>query len=878
MSQTLLSRLRPPLILAAFALVLASPPARAQSEEPAGPAGIVPPRPLELPEAELPPDTPPADLDVVLTLTIGTDGLVREVALTRGVGSPWDEAAIAAARRFRFTPALQGDTPIAVTVPFTYSYRKPARRGRSLPESYGRKEIEPAPGFVYAGEVVEKGTRTPQAGVPVVVRDARTGQLWEALTDDAGRFVVYGLPKGALTLDIFTGGFEPLDAPIRVSARTDTEALADPPRYFLQPSGLGAYRTIVREPRPPKSATVIDLTEDELTRVAGTFGDPTRVVASLPGVARSPFGLGYYIVRGAELDNTGYFIDGHPAVFLYHLLGGPGVIHPELVGGLSFYPGGYPAMYGRYASSVIAVETKDPPRDRWHLDLEVDVFKSGFVFSLPFDDQNGIVTLSLRRSYYDLLLPAFTDDIDLAYTDYQARVSYNFSPCVRGRFVALGAMDTVSTRDVETGDGAGTSSTDISLGFHRLNLAFDFDLAKNLTLTTSAAWEYDYFANRRVAVGDQPIDASTDGTATQLLTYLRWRPHKGYQVESGLDILYLDYEADLTIPAAPPLGDPRPPVFDPILISAMIGTPYLGFAPYVSADLEVADGLRLLPGLRLNLDTYRDRVVPTLDPKLAVRWRIDPTWTLKGMAAMAHQPPQVFQIGDPFGDPSIPPVQGLQGSLGFEWTPAPGWLVSVEGFVQVLDNLVRPSDQLADEDGNLGRTFFSPDMQGRAYGMELLVRKEFGDWIYGWLSYTLARAERLRPPKDWVLYELDQTHVLNLAWTVRLGDEWSLGARFQLASGNQYYPIIDARYDADKDEYVPIYAANPSRLPVYHRLDLRLDKTWRFEDWMFELYLDIQNVYNAQNPETPRYSYDYRKKTDGISLPILPTLGFRMVF
>lgn len=842
---------------------------------------IVPPSPLSLPTATLPPGTPMADVDVQLLLTIGTDGTVQAVELARGAGSPWDDAALEVARRFTFSPATQDGVPIAVKVPFTYSFRKPARRGRSLPEPRARRELEPAPGYVFAGELLEKGSRTPQAGVPVLVRDPRTGNTFEALTDERGRFIVYGLPKGRLALDVFTGGFEPLDKPIRVTAQSEADALAASEAFYLAPSGLGAYRTIVREDRPPKAATVIDLTEDELTKVAGTFGDPTRVVASLPGVARSPFGLGYYVVRGAEFDNTGFFIDGHPAVFLYHLLGGPGVIHPELVGNLAFYPGGYPAMYGRVASSVIAVETKDPPRDRWHLDLEVDLFKAGVLFSVPFDDQKGVVTLSLRRSYYDLLLPLFTEDIDLAYTDYQGRVSYQFSPTVRGRFVALGAVDTVSTKDVETGDGAGTSSTDLGLGFHRLNLAFDIDLSSCLTLTTSALWEYDYIENRRVAEGDAPIDATTDGTATQLLTYLRWRPAKNQLLETGLDVLYIDLAADLNIPAAPPLGDPRPPVFDPTIVSARLAAPYLGIAPYVSGDFEVAEGLRLLPGVRLNIDTWRDRWVPTLDPKLAVRWRLDPAWTLKGMAAMAHQPPQVFQVGEPFGDPDTPPVEGLQGSLGFEWIPDEGWLVSLEGFVQYLDNLVRPSDRIVDDAGDddqIGRAFFEPDMEGRAFGLELLVRKDYGDWIYGWLSYTFSRSERLRPPKGWGTFELDQTHVLNLAWTVRLGSEWSLGARFQLASGNPYYPIIDARYDADRDEYVPIYAARSSRLAVYHRLDVRLDKTWRFEDWMFELFLDIQNVYNAQNPETPRYSYDYRIKTDGISLPILPTLGFRMVF
>ncbi len=859
-------------------VALWSGPSNSAPPKGAPPSEITPPRAISMPAAELPPGTRPEDKEVLLNLTIGVDGTVAEVELSRGAGSPWDEAAMAAARTFRFSPALSAGQPIAVKVPFTYTFRKPARRGRIVPEQQVRREIEPAPGYILVGEVVERGSRTPQGGVAVIVRDTRTGQVTEALTDDRGRFVAFGLSRGRLKVEVFTSGFEPFETRVQVDSKDVESAGRKDFRVYLQPSGGGANRTVVREDRPPMAASEIDLTEDELTKVAGTLGDPTRVVASLPGVARSPFGLGYYAVRGAQFDNTGFFIDGHPAVYLYHLLGGPGVIHPELVGELSFYPGGYPAKFGRYASGVVSVDTKDPPRDRWHLDLEVDIFKAGVLLSTPFADGDGIASVALRRSYYDLLLPLFTDDIMLSYTDYQARVSYDFSPTVRGRFVALGAIDTVTSENIETGDGAGTSSTDLGIGFHRLNAAVEVDLAKTLRFETSAMWEYDYLENRRVAEGDSPIDANTSGWIAQLITTLEWQPEKRFRLESGLDLTYLDVTADLSIPSAPALGDPRPPVFDPLIVDARVDAPYLGVAQFLSADLEVVPGLRLLPGLRLNIDAYGEQVAPTLDPKLAIRWQFDPRWTLKAMGAMAHQPPQVFQVGEPFGDPNIPPVAGSQASLGFEWTPTSSWLVSVEGFVQHLDQLVRPSNRLAGDDGEIGRVFWDADLEGRAFGLEMLVRKEFGSWTYGWLSYTLSRAERLRPPKDWALFEFDQTHVLNLAWTFRLGREWSLGARFQLASGNPYYPITEARYDADKDEYTPVYSDTLGRLPVYHRLDLRLDKTWRFEDWLLEVFLDIQNAYNAQNPEAPRYSFDYRKRTNGISLPFLPSLGFRMVF
>ena len=47
---------------------------------------------------------------------------------------------------------------------------------------------------------------------------------------------------------------------------------------------------------------------------------------------------------------------------------------------------------------------------------------------------------------------------------------------------------------------------------------------------------------------------------------------------------------------------------------------------------------------------------------------------------------------------------------------------------------------------------------------------------------------------------------------------------------------------------------------------------------MLEVYVDVQNVYYASNAEFYRYNYDYSERTVLTGLPILPTLGLRMVF
>ena len=831
-------------------------------------------------QAELPAGTPLVDRNVVLWITISETGAVTEVALKQGVGAPFDAAAVAAAKRLVFTPALEGKTPIPVRVPFTYRFRAPKRRGRFVATRRPRRDSEKPRGTRLAGVVLEKGTRRPLAGIAVLLVDTTTGAEVEAVTDDEGRWTAYGLPPGRLQLKIATGEHREVDR--RVTGEPTPRGESPPPpepslRLFLDPVGLPQYRTVVREKPKAKSATEIHLTEEELTQTPGTFGDPTRVVATLPGVSRSPFGLGYYIVRGASFENTGFFIDGHPALFLYHLLGGPGVIHPELIGELTFYPGGYPVEFGRFATGAIVLDTKNPPDDRWHLDVEIDVLKASGLFSIPFADKKGLITASFRRSYYELLLPLFVDDVELSYTDYQLRVTYAVSRKVQLRLLALGAEDHAFTGPGGNDDPEQTE-TGLNLGFHRVVADVDVAFSKQVRWENSVAFEFDHNDALRASEDDDTIDVDFTGYVVSTRSGVIYKPLEELELRMGIDALVARVNADLNVPSLPPIGDPRPPSFDPIIVSTNLGATFSSVATYASVDWELTRGLRIIPGVRVTADTYAGGTHWTADPRLAIRFEFVKGWTLTAMGALAHQLPPPFQTEEPFGDPDIPPVQGAQTSLGIEWEPGAGWDIKIEGFYNRIDNMARPTNTVVADDGSIERTLWSADMSARAWGLEVLIRKRFGGRVHGWLSYTLSRSERKRPPGEFELFGQDQTHVLNLAWSVKLGADWSAGARFTLTSGNPFYPIVGSRYDADRDRYEPIYSEDRDRLEVFHRLDIRIDKRWRFDTWMLEAFLDVQNVYNAANPESPRYSFDYAVKTDGAGLPILPTLGVRGVF
>ena len=116
------------------------------------------------------------------------------------------------------------------------------------------------------------------------------------------------------------------------------------------------------------------------------------------------------------------------------------------------------------------------------------------------------------------------------------------------------------------------------------------------------------------------------------------------------------------------------------------------------------------------------------------------------------------------------------------------------------------------------------------------------------------------------------------------------GARFRLVSGNLATPNVcnfetegcvpnraNALYNAAVGTYtaLPYSGTASERLPMFHQLDLRLDKRFRFKTWQFSMYLDVQNVYNSGNVEGIDYNFNYTARQYTTGLPIVPSLGLR---
>ncbi|MCA9610633.1 MAG: TonB family protein, partial [Myxococcales bacterium] len=285
------------------------------------------------------------------------------------------------------------------------------------------------------------------------------------------------------------------------------------------------------------AAERITLQAEELTTVPGTFGEPLRVVATLPGVVRSPFGLGFFLVRGASFQNTGFFVDGFPVPLLYHLGAGPAVISNRFVSRLNFYPGGYPASLGRYSAGVIALETSPPPTESIRGEASIDLFRAEALLVVPFDDGKGSVAAAFRRSYYELLLPLVLDGLQLQYTDYQVRADYRPDEHLSLSLFFFGSDDRLDQTGT-FGGGMASEGTRNAFGydFQRLIGRIDMRLPERVRLSVAGMVGRDgnTFENAQPGTDGLRFALSNTYLALRADTQIPWTEE--LQTNLGFDI------------------------------------------------------------------------------------------------------------------------------------------------------------------------------------------------------------------------------------------------------------------------------------------------------------------------------------------------------
>ena len=851
---------------------------------------VVMPEIVHFENAPYPPEAEKAGVqgNVVLKLTIDKDGNVTAADVVEPAGNGFDEAAQAAALRFKFKPATRDGVPFAVKIKYSYAFTlKVVEAPPPPPPTHGELD----------GVLFIAGTEAPLAGAEVVLVGP-DGKVQRATTDGAGGFKLPQLLPGKYKLKVNASGFDPFESDEDVVAGEAVDV-----KYRVAPVSEGLEITVKGE-RPPREVTRRTLERREINRIPGTSGDALRSLQNLPGVARPPGLAGLLIVRGSSPQGTAYFIDGTDVPLIYHFGGLSSVVPTELLDQIDFYPGNFSAKYGRKDGGIVDVALRKPdtkcnadygkPTDKtgcFHGMVEADLIDLRAMVQGPLPMKGWSFAAAGRYSWFDKWLKPVLEQAGSSvtaapvYSDYQLIAEHNTTGS-RTSLRLFGSDDRfdIIITDPAAQDPVFGGSLQFGESFIRGQVVNEAKLSSAVDL------------NSMLSVGRDQVHFGLGILRFDLdLHPIYWREElsakvaKGVKLNAGLDFAMTPFKVLVRAPQPPRPGEPDPGPFAtrPLQQSQDSG---FNFRPawYVEGELTPLDRLRVVPGVRV--DFARDSGHADFSPRINARYDLvkgagaDPgagipfvrRTSLKGGVGVYDQPPE-FQETDPvFGTPNIGTNHSVHYALGVEQELTRHIDLSVEAFYKDLTNQVARGPTAA------GGYAYNNLGTGNVRGIETLIKFKPDDHFFGWISYTLSRSVRKDSPLgDQYLFQYDQTHNLIILGSYRLGRGWEFGARFRIVSGPLDTPVVGppslpAVYSADAGSYVALQGKPyTARMPLFHQLDVRIDKRWQFKAWALSAYLDVQNAYNHPAAESFVYNFDFSRRSYQTGIPIIPSLGIR---
>ncbi len=837
-----------------------------------------PPAVVDTPAAVYPPALEEAGVEgvVQLEILIGARGEVSQVRVSNSAGREFDVAAQDAAWTFRFMPGYAGEVPVPVNITYDYVFQIEQQVVETVAET-GYDEVDPDGPQNYTGIVRERGTRNPMPDVEVFLEEFDLS----AVGDKDGRFAFRGIPVGTWHILILAPGYEPYRTEEDILQGELTDVV-----YFVRPSSTGLNRTVVRVKKERKEVSRTTLTIEEIQQVAGTFGDPIKVVQNLPGVARSPFDFGLLVVRGSGPEDTGEYVDGIRVPLLYHFGGFRSVITPIMIDSIDFLPGGYGVRWGRTLGGVMNVNTRREWPDQVHGLARVDLLDAEAAVIGPFKkgrEKVGGFGVAGRRSYIDLVLPVLAPpSLDLSNTVlpqwWDAQIKLAVSPSKKvDIWTYIYASDDKTSTTTERGSAQSADSVGFS-GFRTSFFRATAGGALRPHPALSVDWSFGYSYDAIRASLGSAFGAGTASNFYYGRAEASWAPQEWGSAHVGLDYAGGNDRFEIYTTATTQLmsGDPTQESENLFIVGDIVGHAPAVYLEGVFTPLK-DERLKIIPGIRYDYYWFKDGAsLDSWDPRLAVRAQVHRTTVLKGSVGLFHQNPQPWELFEGIGNPDLDPERSPQVVVGIEQGFTPFLSVDAQFFYKHMENLV----VAVFDDVSAAEDLWRNGGVGQVVGGELFLRWKPHRNFMGWISYTLSHSTRQdQPEDDWYVFELDQPHILDVVASYRFPHDITVGFRFRLVSGNPTTPYMGALYDSDVPGYTGLFGDyNSQRMPVFHQLDVRLEKAFIFRRWRLQTYLEIMNVYNRQNPEFEIYNFDYTEKDFFNGLPFIPNLGMRAEF
>ncbi|MFQ5649366.1 MAG: TonB-dependent receptor domain-containing protein [bacterium] len=715
-----------------------------------------------------------------------------------------------------------------------------------------RPELSPAQTTgAIEGKVFDKTTGLPMGDVNIEVVGTRLGDV----TDATGFYQLPNLRAGTYRLRASRIGYEPLVKSIELKPNEIVRQAFHLPLVLIQLSGveIEAERLWEKYLTEASLVGVQRMRARQVSNIPGALDDPTRAVQIFSGVSGGGDYSGFVAIRGGSPDQNQVIIDGvevpNPYRFRLAFGGGLSTINPNTTEDIYLHLGGFSAEYGNSLTSILEVETRTGNRERVRTQGTINFTDVSAIVEGPLPALNGSFLLSLRRTYYDLIVnqisksnsvfPFFYDftgkwSFELNKTN---RVTLNFTRMREGTELLNEFSEDLNLEEA-------VNSNIASISWRRLQ---------------GERWQFNTLLS--LYTDDMSYRAFASDTASKIqefesidaqVTHIAFKENVRYKTgpESwfnwGLSVTSvpsrIDFDsADLSFLYAR-IESPRDIRFDRNTTT---------YASYLEANTKASERLHLRIGVRYDYSTLVHE--GEISPRFNLWYQLDDKTTVNASWGVFYQYPNPLSIytrNIPVDLSTnlevISAEKATHFILGIERMLDDDFTARLNVYNKDIDRLLLPENEFT----------FAPENSGRglARGFEFMLEKKPAPQrrISGILSYAYGNARyRTLQSKVWLPFKYDRRHALTALLNVKLFGNWAVSLLGQFATGLPFTDVLGVRttLNADGTTRWDFVRGDrfQARFPDFKKVDARLSYQSRVGPNRLSFYLDIINLTNEQN-------------------------------
>ena len=736
------------------------------------------------------------------------------------------------------------------------------------------------------GKLLDADTKTPFIGANILVLNTVLG----AATDTEGHFIIENVPVGSYSLQFSYVGYETVtktDIIVRSNRITFVE-------QELRVSSLESEEVVVTagyfQQKDEQPLSITNFSREEIRRAPGSAGDVSRIIQTLPSIAKINDQSNNLVVRGGNpIENT-FFIDNIEVPNINHFpsqgsSGGPiGMLNVDFIENVNFYTGGFPCLYGDKLSSIMELKFREGNRRQFDGQLDLNFAGFGGIIEGPLGRSNGSYLFSARRSYLDFLI----DKIDVGstiaptYGDIQGKVVYDVNQNHQLMLLGLFADDHM-TSDQE-------NAISNKMVFYADQDIYQYSAGINWR----ALWHRSGYSNTSLAFTSSIFDEDIfeTGSTEQIKQNLsheksfhlrnvnHFRLNKQNSFEFGVEVKHLigdfdNWYAEYTNA----FGN----IVPPLIIGKKITLNKIGaFISYISEPFNRFTGTF---GIRTDYASHNEKV--NISPRVSLSYQITNRTSLNASTGIFYQNLPILLLASNEKNKELRDPSVMHFIVGVNHMLTASTKFTMEIYRKDYNHFpidpAQPGLFLLDEILYRDAFFFSNENfiangKAKSWGIEMMVQKKLAKDFYGLISGAYFRTKYKGFDGIWRNRIYDNRFLFSSEGGYKPNNEWEFSVRWVYAGGRPYTPFdIEASQTLNRS-VLEENRINDDRYTAYHSLNLRFDRRFHFSKSNLVLYLSVWNVYNRQNVATYFWNQSENKPDVIYQWGTLPIFGFEFEF